>query len=269
MPADGLLVRDDAGVRTLTFDAPPINVITNELTKALFVAASQAAEDSSVRVVVLRSNNPDFFLAHFDVGAILQMPAPTEPMTEPHGFHRLCGLFRTMPKPTIAMIDGRVGGGGAEIAASCDMRFGSERTIVNQMEVGMGILPGGTGTQRLPHLVGLGRAMEIVLGSDDIDADTAVQWGWLNRLIPSADLETFVHRLAHRLAGFPPDAVARAKAAVLASQLDPTPGLVQEGRFFEQLISDPKAKDRMQAFLDEGGQTAETENRMGDFIAEL
>ncbi len=265
----GLRITDDAGVRTFIFDSPPVNVITNDLTKALFIATNEAADDPGVRVVVLRSNNPEFFLAHFDVGAILDMPAPAEPMTEPHSFHRLCELFRTMPKPTIAMIDGRVGGGGAEIAASCDMRFGSEHTVVNQMEVGLGIIPGGTGTQRLPHLVGRGRAMEIVLGSDDIDASTATEWGWLNRLIPSNDLEDFVYRFAHRLASFPALAVANAKAAVLASQPDPTPGLVREGQLFEDLVADPDAKARMRAFLDHGGQTPATETRMGAFIAEL
>ncbi len=264
-----LTIHDEDGVRTLSVDAPPVNVLSNELTKALYVAGAQAAEDDEVRAVVLRSANPNFFLAHFDVQAILDMPAPAEPMVEPHGFHRLCELYRTMPKPTIAMIDGRVGGGGAELAASFDMRFGTNRTIINQMEVGLGILPGGSGTQRLPHLVGLGRAMEVVLGSDDLDAATAAEWGWLNRVLPRDELEPFVYRLASRIASFPPKAVASAKAALLASQPDPTPGLVTEGQLFDELKATKEATRRMQSFLTKGGQKPESENRIGQFVTEL
>ena len=265
----GLLITNDEGVRILTVDAPPVNLLTGELTKALYVAGMHAAEDDSVRVVVLRSDNPDFFLAHFDVQAILDTTASVEPMTEPHGFHRLCELYRTMPKPTIAMIDGRVGGGGAELSASFDMRFGTDRTIINQMEVGLGILPGGSGTQRLPHLVGLGRAMEVVLGSDDLDAETAAEWGWLNRVLPEDELEPFVYALATRIASFPAQAVANAKAAVLASQGDPTPGLVAEGQLFDELKTSEEAVRRMQAFLAQGGQQPDAESKMGQFVTEL
>ena len=109
-----------------------------------------------------------------------------------------------MPKATIAEINGRVGGGGSELASSCDMRFGAiGRTIVNQMEVPLGIIPGGTGTQRLPRLVGRGRAMEIILGGVDIDAVTAERWGYLNRALPPDELRPFVDSLAHRIARFP------------------------------------------------------------------
>ena len=157
---------------------------------------------------MLRSADPDFFIAHFDVEAILEFPTDGEPRREatPNPFHQMCERMRTMPKATIAEINGRVGGGGSELASSCDMRFGAiGRTIVNQMEVPLGIIPGGTGTQRLPRLVGRGRAMEIILGGVDIDAVTAERWGYLNRALPAEELRPFVDSLAHRIARFPCD----------------------------------------------------------------
>src|SRR5207245_9471456 len=106
-------------------------------------------------------------------------------------------------------VAGCVGGGGAELSSSLAMRFGAwGRTVVNQMEVGLGILPGGTGTQRLPRLLGRGRAMEIVLGSIDVDAETAERWGWLNRALPPADLDGYVDGLAQQMRSFPAEAAA-------------------------------------------------------------
>ena len=124
----------------------------------------------------------------------------------------MCERVRTMDKVTIAQIEGRVGGGGSEFAASMDMRFGViGKTVVNQMEVPLGILPGGTGTQRLPRLVGRGRAMEIVLGADDLDAETAERWGYLNRIYAAGDIDAKVASLAERIASFPVAAVRLAR----------------------------------------------------------
>ena len=154
---------------------------------------------------------------------------------------RCASTVRTMPKATIAEIDGRVGGGGSEFASSCDMRFGAiGRTVVNQMEVPLGILPGGTGTQRLPRLVGRGRAMEIVLGGVDIDAVTAERWGYLNRALEPTELRPFVDALATRIAGFPAGAIALAKQSVLnAERLPLAEGLAEESFLFQQTLARP------------------------------
>ena len=101
-----------------------------------------------------------------------------------------------MPKATIAVIEGRVGGGGSELALSCDMRFAGPTAVFNQPEVALGIIPGGSGTVRLPRLIGRSRALEAILGCDDIDAATAERWGWVNRVLPTDELATFVDRLA-------------------------------------------------------------------------
>lgn len=126
----------------------------------------------------------------------------------------------------------------------------------------MGIIPGGSGTQRLPRLVGRGRALEIVLGSGDIDAETADRWGFVDRALPDEELRPFVDRLASRIASFPPEALARAKSAVDAALPDPLEDLLTEDQLFRSCLSDPEAHARMASFLQIGGQTREVE-RLG------
>jgi enoyl-CoA hydratase/carnithine racemase len=261
------------GVAVATIEAPPINVMTVPLYLELAQLAAELAADDDVRVVVLRSADPDFFIAHFDVSAILQFPTDGEPAREatPNPFHVMCETFRTMPKATIAEIDGRVGGGGSELASSCDMRFGTiGKTVINQMEVPLGIIPGGTGTQRLPRLVGRGRAMEIILGGVDIDAQTAERWGYLNRAFPEGELRPFVDALARRIASFPPQAVARAKQSVLNAEAVPlADGLAEEAYLFQATLRDPRAQSAMRTFLAGGGQTRDGELRVADLVTDL
>ncbi len=263
---------DDAGVCVATIDNPPINLFDRDLFLDMSAFAEAAAADDSVRVVVLRSETDGFFIAHFDVSLIVKMPAdePAVRDDELKAFHVMVEHFRTMPKPTICEVAGRVGGGGGELAASCDMRFGAiDQTILCQMEVPLGILPGGSGTQRLPSLVGRGRALEIVLGGDDIDAVTLEKWGWLNRALPGDELRGFVDRLSARLASFPPEAIALAKASTLVPDGDRTPGLLEEAFLFQQTLRNDSAQERMRNFLERGGQTVEGESRVGALGAEL
>ena len=260
-------------VATVTIDAPPVNVMTVALLRELTTCLRALADDDRVTVVVLRSADPDFFIAHFDVAAILAVPYEGEARRAPElgGFHRMCELARTMPKVTVCEIAGRVGGGGAELAASCDLRFGGlDGFRLNQMEVPLGIIPGGTGTQRLPRLVGSGRALEIVLGGIDVDGATAERWGWLNRALPDVELAGHVASLARRIAGFPPGAVAAAKASVRAAEELPLgEALLDEAHRFAQTLRDPEARRRMEAFLALGGQTRDVEMRIAEVVTEL
>jgi enoyl-CoA hydratase/carnithine racemase len=260
-------------VATATIDNPPMNIMTVALARELSHLAQEAAADDDVGALVLRSDDPDFFIAHFDVEAILEFPAtgPPERPTEIRGFHRMCETYRTMPKVTIAEIHARAGGGGSELAASCDLRYGAlGRTIINQMEVPLGILPGGTGTQRLPRLLGVGRALEVILAGDDLDAERAERWGYLNRALPPEELRPFVDRIARRIASFPPEAVALAKQSVRnAEDLPLRDGLLEESDLFEQTLRADGAHRNMARFLELGGQTRAGETRMGELTAEL
>lgn len=268
-----LHITRERGVAFATIDAPPINVMTPALFRELAKFGVMVAEDDSVRAVVLRSDDPDFFIAHFDVSAIVEFPTEgvAQRPTELGGFHEMCENYRTMPKATIVEIGGRVGGGGSELSMSCDMRFGAlDKMVINQMEVPLGILPGGTGTQRLPRLLGRSRAMEIVLGGVDVDAQTAEQWGYLNRALPADELRPFVDDMAFRIASFPPKAVALAKQAVNnAIDLPLREGLLEEQYLFQQLLRTPEANPTMRRFLAAGGQTREGEMRMGQLALEF
>jgi enoyl-CoA hydratase/carnithine racemase len=258
---------------TATIDNPPINLITLELYSELARLAEEVAADKEALVFVLKSANPDFFLAHFDVGAILSFPIdrPAErPQPGANAYHAMCERFRRMDKATIAQIEGRVGGGGSELSMSFDMRFGViGKTIVNQMEVPLGILPGGTGTQRMPRLIGRHRAMEVILGGIDLDAATAERWGYLNRALPAGEIGPYVDALARRIASFPPEAVRLAKQAVDASDRPLDEGLIEESYLFQQLIRTESGRRNMARFLEIGGQTRDGELRVGELNAEL
>jgi enoyl-CoA hydratase/carnithine racemase len=269
-----LHVRVEGGVAFAILASPPLNVMTLPLFGELARFSLEVAADDAVCAVVLRSDDPEFWIAHFDVEAILAFPvdspAQRAAKVEDNPFHAMCERFRTMPKAVIAEIGGRVGGGGSELAMSCDMRFGARgRTVVNQPEVALGILPGGSGTQRLPRLVGRGRALEVILGCDDLDAESAERFGWLNRALAPEELRPFVDRLARRIASFPAPAIAAAKRAVLAAEPDWTNGLLDEGYAFQQLLRTPEAQRAMRRFLARGGQTREGERKLGALCAEL
>jgi enoyl-CoA hydratase/carnithine racemase len=260
---------DDRGVATLTFDAPPINLFTVEVFLSTAAEIERLATDDDVRVVVLRSANPEWFIAHFDVSAILTFPTDQPRSDAPNAFHAMCEHLRMMPKATIAVIEGRVAGGGSELVSSCDMRFATPDAIFGQPEVALGILPGGSGTVRLPRLVGRSRALEVILGCDDVDAATAERWGWVNRVLAADDIDAFVDRLAGRIASFPAHAVAAAKASVVSAELGVDEHLVAEGNAFAATLGGAGTQERMQRFLDLGGQTPGPERRLGDLAGDL
>ena len=259
-------------VATVTIDNPPINLVTLPLYAELMQLIEALQKEPELSVVVFKSAHPDFFLAHFDVEAILQFPADgdAERSAELNPFHLMCERLRTMDKVTIAQIESRVGGGGSELVASMDMRFGViGQTVVNQMEVPLGILPGGGGTQRLPRLVGRGRAMEIILGAQDLDAETAERWGYLNRIYAPGDIDQAVTELAKRIARFPLPAVRLAKASVNAAELPLAQGLQEEAYLFGRLLRTSLAQHAMQKFMAMGGQTHEGEMRVADLVDEV
>ena len=177
--------------------------------------------------------------------------------------------WRTLPQVTIAQLEGRARGGGSEFALSLDLRFGAVgRAILGQPEVAVGILPGGSGTQRLPRLMGRGRALEAVLGCDDFDAELAERYGWINRALPPAEIGPFVDRLARRIAAFPRLAVRLAKQAVDAAGGALEDGLLEESHCFNLTLADPDLDARMQGALAAGAQTRAGEMDLPALIEE-
>ena len=263
----------DAGVLTAVISNPPVNVMTVELFTDLAAFTAEVAVDEAVRVVVLESADPEFFIAHFDLELILTFPTdkPARKTETLNDFHLMCERVRTMPKPTIAKIAGRVGGGGSEFSAACDMRFGLlGKTVVNQMEVPLGILPGGGGTQYLPRLMGRGRAMELILGGGDMDAELAERWGYLNRAFATnAALDEHVDNLARRMASWPQEALALAKQSVLNAELPLEEGLLEEAYMFQQTLRFPEAGANMNRALALGAQTRAGELDIAELSAQV
>jgi enoyl-CoA hydratase/carnithine racemase len=256
-----LSVAVEGGVARVTIDHPPINLLDLAMIQDLDRVGRELEADETVRVVVFLSANPDFFIAHADVTLIQLLPTEPPPKAAALGqFHQMVDRFRTMPKATIGVVEGRARGGGSEFLLSLDMRFGAlGRAILAQPEVALGIIPGGSGTQRLPRLIGRARALEVILGCEDVPADLAERWGYLNRALPAAELGPFVERLARRIASFPGGAIALAKASVDAADTTTEAGLIEEAHYFNLSLATPEAQARMTRFMAIGGQTREVE----------
>jgi enoyl-CoA hydratase/carnithine racemase len=258
-------------VAFVTIDHPPLNLFDLALIQEMDRVGAALAADDGVRVVVVASADPEFFIAHADVALIQLLPTDVPPKPTRLGlFHAMVDRFRTMPKATIAQIEGRARGGGSEFALSLDMRFAAlGRAFLAQPEVALGIIPGGSGTQRLPRLIGRARALEVILGCEDVPADLAERWGYVNRALPPAELGPFVERLAFRIASFPASAIALAKEAVNAAELPTVAGLLEEAHRFDRAVATPAARQRMARFLALGAQRRETELALDALIARL
>jgi enoyl-CoA hydratase/carnithine racemase len=274
MPYDGydcLKIRMDRGVAFVTIDHPPINLFDMALIVEMNTVGLELEADDSVRVVVIDSANPDFFIAHADINLILTMPEEVPPKADTLGpFHEMVDRFRTMPKATIAKIEGLCRGGGSELVLSLDMRFAAlGKGVLAQPEVSVGIIPGGGGTQRLPRLMGRGRALEVILGCEDFPADLAERYGYINRAFPPEELTPFVENLAYRIASFSAEAIALAKAAAAGAEPPVEQGLIDEAHYFNQSVATPEARRRMALFMELGGQTPEVELGMTSLVEKL
>ncbi|HLY38794.1 MAG TPA: enoyl-CoA hydratase/isomerase family protein [Candidatus Binatia bacterium] len=266
-----LRIRVDGGIAWVTIDHPPLNLFDLALIQEMDRVGRELEAAPAVRVAVFQSANPDFFIAHADVALIQTLPTTPPPRPTRLGlFHAMVDRFRTMPKATIGKIEGMARGGGSEFLLSLDMRFAAlGRAVLAQPEVALGIIPGGSGTQRLPRLVGRGRALEIVLGCDDFPADVAERYGYVNRALPPAELGPFVEQLARRIASFSAEAIALAKTAVAAAEPSPLDGLLEEADCFNRSLATPAAQERMARFLAAGGQTPAVERDLGALVVRL
>src|SRR5262249_23888083 len=258
---EGLHVDVDDGVALVTLDHPPVNLFDAVLIGSLWELAGELADDDGVRAIVVRSADPEFFIAHADLALIQALPRDRRDRPKTLEFiHVFMERWRTLPQVTIAQLEGRARGGGSEFALSLDLRFGAiGRAILCQPEVAVGILPGGSGTQRLPRLMGRARALDAVLGCEDSEAELAERYGWINRALPADELGPFVERLARRIAAFPPHAVRRATRAVDAADGPLPEGLPAEAHYFNLTLADPELDARMDGALANGAQTRQGE----------
>jgi len=239
----------------IVFDYPPFNIVDATLYQALQGLLARMDASPSLRVVVFESANPEFFLAHFDLtGKTGNITTAVGPSGLPILTDTFVRITRS-PVASIAKIRGCVRGVSSEFVLACDMRFASrENTLLGQPEVGVGLHPGGGGTERLPPLVGRGRALEIVLGANDFDGDTAAQYGYVNRALPEAELDGFVDALARRIATFDARAIAAAKRLMNQVSLPSADNLLSALNSFQTALTWPETLQRVEALLKQGLQ---------------
>ncbi len=244
----------------VVFDYPPFNILDATIFEGLQNLLGRMDASPSLRVVVFESANPEFYLAHFDLtGKTGNIMTAVGPSGLPILIDTFVRLTRS-PVVSIAKIRGCVRGASSEFVLACDMRFASrENTLLGQPEVGVGVHPGGGGTERLPHLVGRGRALEIILGANDFDGDTAERYGYVNRALPDTELDGFVDALARRIASFDRRSIAAAKNLINRVSLPYADRLLDSLTSFQATLTWPEAQRRIQALLDRGLQ------RDGDF----
>jgi enoyl-CoA hydratase/carnithine racemase len=265
------VIEETPGYWRAVFDNPPFNMMDDTIFDGLQSLLARMDADPNLRVVVFESENPEFYLAHFDLTGKLGNVLTGVGVT---GLPILMDTFVRLTKSqvvTIAKIRGCVRGACSEFVLACDMRFASrEKTRLGQPEVGVGVQPGGGGTQRLPHLVGRGRALEIVLGADDFDGDTAERYGYVNRALPDAELDGFVDALARRISSFDRPAIATAKRLINDVSLPSSDSLLEGLTSFLSALTRPETQQRVQALFKRGLQeNAEFEKRWPEILGTL
>ncbi len=267
------VARSGEGVLSVVIDAPPMNLIGPELVRDLVTLIGELESGEDIRVMVLESADPEYFVPHVDFTMVAEHTAEAAKTGRPDdaSLGMLLHKLSELPVVTIAKLRGRARGAGSELALACDMRFAArENAILGQFEVGVGALPGAGGMQHLGRLVGRGRAMEVILGAADFGADEAERYGWINRALPDAELDAFVARLARRIASFPADALRSAKRALNELTLPGADAIHADARRFRQLAASDTVKARAAALFAQGLQTrGPLELDLGDRIESL
>src|SRR6202051_2184491 len=265
------VIEETSAYWRVVFDYPPFNILDATIFEGLQDLLDRMAPSKSLRVVVFESAIPDFSLAHFDLtGKTGNITTAVGPSGLPILMDTFVRITKS-PVVSIAKIRGCVRGGSSEFVLACDMRFASrENTQLGQPEVGVGVHPGGGGTERLPPLVGRGRALEIVLSANDFDGDTAERYGYVNRALPDSELDGFVDALARRIASFDRRAIAAAKSLVNQVSLPSTDRLLDAITSLEDALTWAEAQERIQALLERGLQRdGDFENRWPEVLGTL
>ena len=267
-----LLTRPSPAYLRVTFDHPPLNVFGPETIPQLNEVIALVEQDQDLKVVVFDSAVDGFFLTHYDLLAKLEETTGLPP--GPTGLQQLPDMLVRLsraPVVSIASVRGRATGVGSELALASDMRFASrEKAVFSQWEVGAGLVPGGGPMARLPRLIGRGRALEVLLGADDVDGELAERYGYVNRSLPDADLDDFVDALARRISSFDKTAIAETKRLVDVNSLPPDSEIAPEWDAFLAALGRPAAQERIKTLLERGlQQPGDVETRLGHHLGLL
>lgn len=266
------LERRSAAYWRVTFNIPPLNIFGPQNMAPMTAIVAALETDKDVKVVVFDSAIEGYFLTHYDFLAAPEdtlslPPGPTGLQQLPDALVRLSRA----PVVSIAKIRGRATGVGSELALASDMRFASrEKAVLSQWEVGCGLVPGGGPMARLPRLMGRGRALEVLLGADDIRGDIAELYGYVNRALPDAELDGFVDALAERISSFDKQAIAETKRLANKADLPSDAEIKPEWDAFMASLARPATQARIKALMERGfHQPGDVEMRLGYHVGLL
>jgi enoyl-CoA hydratase len=242
--------RRDA-VALVTIDNPPMNALSAALLDELEAEIDALDADAGVRAIVLRGGGERAFVAGAD---IKEFPALRETASEggsARGIQRLGHRMDAADTPFVAAIHGYCLGGGLELAMCCDVRVCADNATLGQPEIQLGLIPGGGGTQRLPRLVGQGRAMFLNLTGDFVDAETAYAWGLVERVVPASELKDAAVAIAERIASRSPHAVAVLRELARTTRDLPLhEGLRREADGFVRCLRSEDGAEGVAAFIE-------------------
>jgi enoyl-CoA hydratase/carnithine racemase len=266
------LVRNSDAYWRVTFDIPPLNIFGPANIPQLEEIVGLLESDARVKVVVFDSAVDGFFITHYDFLAKLEESAKFPPGRT--GLQPLPDMLARLSRASVVSISsirGRATGVGSELALACDMRFASrDKAILSQWEVGVGLVPGGGPMARLPRLMGRGRALEVLLGADDIPGDLAELYGYVNRSLPDRELDAFVDALATRISSFDRQAIAETKRIVNMNSLPSDAEIVPEWDAFVAALDRPAAQARLRVLFERGFHVpGDVETRLGYHVGSI
>lgn len=245
-----IVVEPQEGIVTITLHRPPVNALSTAVRDELREAFEQIESDEAARVVILTGSGDRAFAAGADIREIGEKGQAEAAMMS-RAWHALCLRMEGLEKPIIAAVNGVALGGGCELAMACDIRIASENARFGQPEINLGIIPGAGGTQRLPRLIGRGRALELLLTGEMIDAAEAYRIGLVNRVVPAASLMATARDLAQTLAGKGAIAVRLIKECVNSGlDRDLADALAFEAERFGMVCSTEDKVEGIAAFLE-------------------
>ena len=256
----------------VVFDIPPLNIMGPEFVLEFGKIMTAIETDQELRVVVFESAVEGVFLNHSDfTGKLEDLTGLPQGPTGLEAWPDIMVRLTRAPVASIALMRGRATGNGSEIALACDMRFASrEKAILSQWEVGVGLVAGGGPMARLSRLIGRGRAMEVLLGADDIGGDLAEAYGYVNRSLPDAELDDFVDALARRIASFDKWAIANTRRLVNAASLPPDVEIAAGWEACMTSITRPAAQEGLKALFDKGfHKPGDAEDRLGFYVGQI
>jgi enoyl-CoA hydratase/carnithine racemase len=266
------LTRTSPSYWRVTFDNPPLNLMGAAFVLQFREIVSLIESDERVKVVLFDSAVEGFFLNHSDfLAKIEDLTGIPQGPTGLEAWPDVLVRLTRAPVVSIALIRGRATGNGSELALACDMSFASrEKAILSQWEVGVGLVAGGGPMARLPRLIGRGRALEVLLGADDIRGEMAEFFGYVNRSLPDADLDKFVDALATRIATFDKWAIANTKRLVNEASLPPDVEIAAGWEACLKSLGRPAAQQKLKMLTEQGFHKAgDAENRLGAYVGRL